>query len=107
MRHVLMIALLLNTTLAAGSAQKVKLDPNQNHLFLVADKAATLQPELNQAASHGLQVIFGNNEGIYLRRVEGQGSPGAYRAIMDNSTQDFEKGSMPQASRAIASFPRR
>jgi hypothetical protein len=105
MRPILMIALLINTTVAAGSAQTVKLDPNQNHLFLVADKAATLQPHLDQGAAHGLQVIFGNNQGIYLRRVEGQGSPEAYRAIMDDSTQDFEKGLNAEGERGYRVIP--
>ena len=90
MRHAGLIATLLTATMVSLWAQKVTIAPNQNHLFLSSDKPSTLQLALDQAASSGLHVVFGSNQGVFLTRVS-TGAPGGYRPIADNRVDEFER----------------
>ena len=91
MRYAVVTAVVLITTMATLWAQKIPIDPAQNHLFVLADKTSTLQMLLDQAASSGLHVLFGSDQGVFLTRAATNDAPGAYRPIAANGTQEFER----------------
>jgi hypothetical protein len=101
-RHTLVAAIVLTTTVGTLWAQNRSIAPNQNALFLLADQTAALQMALDEAASSGLSVVFGSNQGIYFRRDATKQS--AYRPVAHKRTEDFERalnGAGQQGFRAM------
>lgn len=72
-------------------AQTPKIAPNQNYLFITADQASRLQAALDQAAGSGLEVVFGSNQGVFLKRTPDGAAPRAYWPIITGRVAAFEK----------------
>jgi hypothetical protein len=91
MGRIVVATILLAAAVAAPRAQKVTASLEQGHQLLLADNTSKLQAALDQAASQGLHVVFGRDQGLYLRRPGSSDGPGTYRPIADDRPEDFEK----------------
>ena len=96
MRKMMIIGGLLVGLSGTTVAQKLSVEADQRYLLLAAERTATVQQEIDQAAALGFRILAGSPTSgsemvLFLERVAQPPDTYTYRIVATTSTGTFQK----------------
>jgi hypothetical protein len=97
------LAALFVAAVCAGASAQTKIPPEQDYLFVLADKASAFQTALGEGAASGLEAVLAAGQGVLMARTP-TASTWTQNPILSNISS-FEKELNAAGARGFAALP--
>jgi len=119
-RQIFALLLLIAATVFTASAQqtennntadRLKIDADQNYLILSTKRIQTMERELDEAAAKGFRVLYGAptvtyDMALFLQRMENPEKPYTYKILATSRNKTMEKELNELAAKGFRLLPR-